>query len=195
MHRTTLVDSLVSHHLPMAVDMNDKVRICRSCVPCITGNKDMGNDLNPKYRMNLRLILLFLNLFSGALCDQLFPPASSLYTGMPFSKTELDAICKPLTPWAVSALPCSIIANIAELEYSTMALRNAVLANEHLRKVLTEAEVPNLEGQVDFDLTDRRGWGSFGDVYMGQYNGIVSSTTCLSAGGTVPKCTSAERLC
>ena len=76
-----------------------------------------------------------------------------------------------------------------------MALRNAVLANEHLRKVLTEAEVPNLEGQVDFDLTDRRGWGSFGDVYMGQYNGIVSSTACLSAGRTVPKRPSAERLC
>ena len=76
-----------------------------------------------------------------------------------------------------------------------MASRDAQLANEHLCKVLTEAEVPNLEGQVDFDLTDRRGWGSFGDVYMGQYNGIVSSTTCLSAGRTVPKCTFAERLC
>ena len=63
-----------------------------------------------------------------------------------------------------------------------MAGRNAVLANEHLRNLLTEAEIPNLEGQVDFDLTDRRGWGSFGDVYMGQYNGIVSSTTCLLAG-------------
>ena len=76
-----------------------------------------------------------------------------------------------------------------------MAFRDAQLANEHLRKVLTEAEVPNLEGQVDFDLTDRRGLGSFGDVYMGQYNGSVSSTTCLSAGRTVPKRTSAERLC
>ena len=65
-----------------------------------------------------------------------------------------------------------------------MAFRDAVLANEHLCKVLTEAEVPNLEGQVDFDLTDRRGWGSFGDVYKGQYNGIVGSTTCLSAGRT-----------
>ena len=78
-----------------------------------------------------------------------------------------------------------------------MAFRDGTLANEQLRKVLTEAEIPNLEGQVDFDLTDRRGWGSFGDVYMGQYNGIVSSTTCLSAGRTelMPQFTSAERLC
>ena len=76
-----------------------------------------------------------------------------------------------------------------------MAFKEAQLANEQLCKVLTEAEVPNLEGQVDFDFTDKRGWGSFGDVYMGQYNGIVSGTACLSAGLTVPKCTSAERLC
>ena len=67
-------------------------------------------------------------------------------------------------------------------EYTTMAFRDAQLANEHLCKVLTEAEVPNLEGQVGFDFTDKRGWGSFGDVFMGQYNGSVSSTTCLSAG-------------
>ena len=60
----------------------------------------------------------------------------------------------------------------------TMASRDAVLANENLCKVLTEAGVPNLEGQieVDFDLTNRRGWGHFGDVYMGQYNGTVRST-------------------
>ena len=78
-----------------------------------------------------------------------------------------------------------------------MAFGDPVLANEHLCKVLTEANIPNLEGQVDFDLTDREGWGSFGDVYMGQYNGIVSSTTCLSSGRTelMPKFTSAERLC
>ena len=76
-----------------------------------------------------------------------------------------------------------------------MAFRDAVLANEQLCKVLTEAKIPNLEGQVDYDLTDRRGWGSFGDVFMGQYNGIVSSTTCLSASRTVPKWTSSERLC
>ena len=77
-----------------------------------------------------------------------------------------------------------------------MAFRDGTLANEQLRKVLTEAEIPNLEGQVDFDLTDRRGWGSFGDVYMGQYKGTVSSTTCLSAGRTelMPQFTSAERL-
>ena len=65
-----------------------------------------------------------------------------------------------------------------------MAFRDALLANEHICKVLTEAKVPNLEGQVDFDLTDRKGWGSFGDVYMGQCNGIVSGTTCLSAAQT-----------
>ena len=82
-------------------------------------------------------------------------------------------------------------------ENTTMAFRDTVLANEHLRKVLTEAEIPNLEGQVVFDLNDKRGWGSFGDVYMGRFNGIVSSTTCLSAGRTelMPKFTSAERLC
>ena len=77
-----------------------------------------------------------------------------------------------------------------------MAFGDVLLANEHLYKVLAEAEVPNLEGQVDFDLNDRRGWGSFGDVYMGQYNGIVSSTTHLSAAQTelMPKFTSTERL-
>ena len=59
-------------------------------------------------------------------------------------------------------------------EHTTMAFRDVLLANEHLFGVLTEAEVPHLEAQVDFDLTDRRGLGSFGDVYMGQYKGAVS---------------------
>ena len=58
MHRTKLVDLLASHRLLTSVGMNDKVRICRSCVPCITGDKHKANDLNPKYRRNLLLILL-----------------------------------------------------------------------------------------------------------------------------------------
>ena len=65
-----------------------------------------------------------------------------------------------------------------------MAFRGAVLAHEHLCKVLTETEIPNLEGQVSVDVTDRRGWGSFGDVYMGQYDKMVSCTTYPSAAQT-----------
>ena len=78
-----------------------------------------------------------------------------------------------------------------------MAFRDALLANEHLHKVLTEANIPNLGGRVDVDTTDRRGWGSFGDVYIGQYDGIVSCTAYLLAAWTkmMPKFTSTECLC
>ena len=67
MHRTRLVDSLVSHRLLMSVDMNDKNRICRLSVPCITGNKAKANDLNPKYRTNLLLMLFDLVLLESLL--------------------------------------------------------------------------------------------------------------------------------
>ena len=49
-----------------------------------------------------------------------------------------------------------------------------------MRKVLSDTGIPNLEGQVLVDLSDRRGRGSFGDVYMGQETGIVRNSTCLS---------------
>ena len=70
-----------------------------------------------------------------------------------------------------------------------MAFRDAQLANEQLSNVLTEAHIANLQGQVDVDAANRKGWGSFGEVYVGQYNGIVSRTTCVSAGGLelIPK--------
>ena len=79
----------------------------------------------------------------------------------------------------------------------TMAFRDTLVANEHLCKVLAEAGIPNLEGQVDVTVTHRKGWGSFGDVYMGQHNGTVSCLTCLSTAITelMPKFTSPEGLC
>ena len=75
-----------------------------------------------------------------------------------------------------------------------MAFRDAQLANE-LSKVLTEADIPNLQGQVNVDATERKGLGAFGEVYVGQYKGIVSCTTSLSAAGIelMPKC--ASRVC
>ena len=78
-----------------------------------------------------------------------------------------------------------------------MAFRDAQLANEQLSKVLTEADVPNLQDQVDVDAINRKGWGSFGEVFVGQYNGIVSRITCVSAAGIelMWKFASTERLC
>jgi len=52
-----------------------------------------------------------------------------------------------------------------------MAFRDAQLANEQLSKVLTEADIPNLQGHVDVDASNRKGWGSFGEVFVGQYKG------------------------
>ena len=96
MHLTKLVDLLASHCLP-SVDMNDKVRIYRLCVPYNGKGGDLGPNIAGIYRW-CSPIWCFLSLFSCALCDQLIPLASSLYTDMPFSKIELDAICKALTP-------------------------------------------------------------------------------------------------
>ena len=67
MHRTKLVDSLASYCLRMSVDMNDEVKIYRLCVPYITNNKGKGNDLDPKYRRNLLLVLLDLVLLESLL--------------------------------------------------------------------------------------------------------------------------------
>ena len=76
-----------------------------------------------------------------------------------------------------------------------MAFRDAQLANEQISKVLMGADIPNLQGQVDVDATDRKGLGGFGEVYVGQCNGIVSCSTFLSAAGIelMPKC--ASRVC
>ena len=78
-----------------------------------------------------------------------------------------------------------------------MAFRDARLANEQLSKVLAEADIPNLQGQIDVDATNRKGWGSFGEVFVGQYNGIVSRITCISAAGIelMSEFASTERLC
>ena len=108
MHRTRLVYSLASHRLLMSVDMNNKLRICCLCVPCITGNKAKANDLNPKYRTNLLLMLFDLVLLESLLWRPFTISCfheQVLYTlACPFSKTELDAICKPLTPWACNRI-------------------------------------------------------------------------------------------
>ena len=66
-----------------------------------------------------------------------------------------------------------------------MALRDAQLMNEQLSKVLAEADIPNLQGHVDVDVdvTKRKGSGSFGDVFVGRYNGDVSCITCVLAAG------------
>ena len=60
---------------------------------------------------------------------------------------------------------------------------HAQQANKQLSEVLTEAGIPNLQGHVDVDPTDRKGWGSFGEVFVGQYNGNVSCITCVRAAG------------
>ena len=75
-----------------------------------------------------------------------------------------------------------------------MTFRDVELANEQLSKVLTEADIPNLQGQVDVNATDRKGWGSFGEVFVGQYHGTVSRITCLLA-ELMWKFASTERLC
>ena len=62
-----------------------------------------------------------------------------------------------------------------------MAFRDAQLANKQLSKVLTEVDIPNLQGQLDVDPTDRKGWGSFGEVFVGQYHGTVSRITYVLA--------------
>ena len=62
-----------------------------------------------------------------------------------------------------------------------MTFRDVQLANEQLSKVLTEADIPNLQGQLDVDPTDRKGWGSFGEVFVGQYHGTVSRITYVLA--------------
>ena len=67
MYRTIRVDLLSGRCLAMFVDMNDQVRICRLCVPRITKNKGKGDDLNPKYRKNLLLVLLDLVLLESLL--------------------------------------------------------------------------------------------------------------------------------
>ena len=78
-----------------------------------------------------------------------------------------------------------------------MTFRDVQLANEQLSKVLMGADIPNLQGQVDVDATDRKGLGGFGEVYVGQCNGIVSCSTFLSAAGIelMPKFASKECLC
>ncbi|KAF8307847.1 kinase-like domain-containing protein [Cantharellus anzutake] len=46
------------------------------------------------------------------------------------------------------------------------------LAHKRLRDELSLAEIPNLEGQFTLEDTQRMGWGSFGDIYVGNYREI-----------------------
>ena len=121
-------------------------------------------------------------------------------TGVPYSFFE-EWIGRQLPPGLYAHRLTVILRTLLSLnntpERTAMAFRDALSANEHLCKVLAEAGIPNLEGQVDVNVTDRKGWGSFGDVYMGKYNGTVSCPTCLSTPITelIPKFTSTEGLC
>ncbi|KAF8337386.1 uncharacterized protein EI90DRAFT_2645256 [Cantharellus anzutake] len=57
-----------------------------------------------------------------------------------------------------------------------MAFQDVDSAHRSLRNELAQAGIPNLEGHFTFDHTERVGWGSFGDIFVGNYLG---SSVCV----------------
>ena len=91
---------------------------------------------------------------------------------IPFSTDELSVIFR-LVLTTVRVLPETI-----HTPTTDMAFQDVHSAHQLVRSVLTEVEFRDVGGQISFDINRRVGWGSFGDVYIGQYLGIVSGI-CL----------------
>ena len=73
------------------------------------------------------------------------------------------------------------IARTPKRTTTDMSFQDVHSAHQRLRSVLAEVEFRDLGGQISFDINRRVGWGSFGDVYVGQYLGIASRI-CLYYG-------------
>ncbi|KAF8309177.1 kinase-like domain-containing protein [Cantharellus anzutake] len=68
---------------------------------------------------------------------------------------------------------CCVGTNERTSDYVVMELQSDVhSAHKRLRDELALAEIPNLEGQFTLEDTQRMGWGSFGDIYVGNYREI-----------------------